>query len=151
MGPDQTVVSAESTSAAEVFAPGPDLPNPTGDACRNFSEALNLAASNYEEFAYATAGTGDYVNYGDPNVERANIIGRAALQEAAASTLNASRTAGLPAEVADPMRDWSLHAAKLVLVMGLRLGGNSLNNAANQLNADADRAHMACAATLARG
>lgn len=151
VGPDQTVVSAETATAAEGFAPAPEAPNPTGDACKSFSEALDLAATNYEEFAYATAGNGDYVNYGDPNVQRANIIGRAALQEAATSAMAASRIAGLPPEVSDPIRDWSLHATKLVFVMGLRLGGNSLNNAANQLNADADRAQLACAAALVGG
>lgn len=115
------------------------------DACKQFNAALNLAAANYEDFAYATAGNGNVVDYNDPTVDRANVVGRTALREAAAVALSASRTAGLPPEVSDPMQSWSLHATKLVLIMGLRGGGDSLNNAANQLNTDANAAQLACA------
>ena len=48
------------------------------------------------------------------------------------------------------MRSWSLHATKLVLIMGLRGGGNSLNNTANDMNTDAHDAQMACAANGAQ-
>ncbi len=114
-------------------------------ACRQFGAALNLAAQNYEDFAYATAGNGNVVNYDDPTVWRSNVIGRTALREAAAAALQASHTPGLPPEVSDPMQTWSLHATKLLLVMGLRGGGDSLNTSATQLNSDAHAAQMACA------
>lgn len=114
-------------------------------ACDRFDAALTHAARYYDEFAYATAGTGDAVNYADPGVWRSNVIGRTALREAAYSALSTSRTPGLPREVADPMRAWSLQATKLLVIMGVRGGGDSLNAAANQLNADAQGTQMACA------
>lgn len=148
-GPEENSPAAEIPSAAMGLPPEPPMANPVSDACNQFSSALTVAAANYEEFAYATAGDGNFVDYQDPNVERYNVIGRTALREAAATSLGASRLPGLPPEVSDPMRDWSLHATKLMLIMGVRGGGDSLNNAANQLNADAERAQLACAASLA--
>jgi hypothetical protein len=115
------------------------------EACDRFTAALNLAAVNYEEFAYATAGTGNSVDYRDPNVWQSNVIGRTALREAAREALDASRTPGTPAEISGPMRAWSLGATKLLLIMGLRGGGDSLNAAAATLNADAQSTQMACA------
>lgn len=115
------------------------------DACTQFTVAINLAAANYEDFAYATAGNGNVVNYDDPEVARTNGNGRTALRQAAALAMDASRTPGLPPEVSDPMQSWSLHATKLVLIMGLRGGGDSLNNTASQLNTDANNANLACA------
>lgn len=126
-------------------APAAMDPDPVSQACKQFSAALSVAAANYEDFAYATAGNGNLVNYDDPTVSRTNVVGRTALREAAAVALNASRTPGLPPEVSDPMQSWSLHATKLVLIMGLRGGGDSLNNAATQLNTDANNGQMACA------
>lgn len=123
-----------------------EVANPAAQACELFDAALNLAALNYDEFAYATAGNGNTVNYADPVVARSNVLGRTALREAAAAALSASRTPGLPPEISDPMQDWSLHATKLVLIMGLHRGGDSLNSAATQLNVDATNAQMACAA-----
>lgn len=119
--------------------------NPISAACKQFGAALNLAAQNYEDFAYATAGNGNYVDYQDPTVSRSNIVGRTALREAAAVALSASRAPGLPPEVSDPMQSWSVHATKLLLIMGLRGGGDSLNSSANQLNVDAHDAQLACA------
>lgn len=124
--------------------------DPITDACNQFSAAIGVAAANYEEFAYATAGTGNYVNYQDPTVSRSNVVGRTALREAAGAALDASRMPGLPPEVSDPMQAWSLHATKLLVIMGLRGGGDSLNNAATQLNADAENAQTACALAMAR-
>lgn len=124
-------------------------PNPTDavvtDACARFGAALHHAASNYDEFAYATAGKGDVIDYADRNVQRTNVIGRAALREAAQSALLAARTPGLPPEVSDAIKAWSVHAAKLLVVMGLRGGGDYLNETAAQLNTDAYAAQMACA------
>lgn len=131
-------------------APGPvtvasDAGGPVSDACKQFNVATSLAAVTYEDFAYATAGNGNVVNYDDPEVARTNLNGRTALREAAALAMDASRTPGLPPEVSSPMQSWSLHATKLVFIMGLRGGGDSLNNAANQLNTDSDSANLACA------
>lgn len=136
-------------------APGPlSVPgqagNPVADACSQFDAALNVAAVNYEEFAYATAGNGNFVDYQDPNVEQSNVIGRTALRTAAATALAAAGTPGLPPDVAGPMRSWSLRATKLIVIMGLRGGGDSLNATANQLNVDADQALLACAANGGR-
>ena len=119
-------------------------------ACKQFGAALNVAALNYEDFAYATAGNGNYVNYQDPTVGRSNIVGRTALREAAAAALSASRATGLPPEVSDPMQSWSLHATKLLFVMGLHGSGDSLNSSASQLNTDAHDAQLACALNGAR-
>ncbi len=129
----------------EALTMQPLAANPVSDACRQFNAALNLAAANYEDFAYATAGNGDYVNYQDPTVGRSNLVGRTALREAAAAALQASRAPGLPDEVAAPMRSWSLHATKLLVIMGLHAGGDSLNDAATTLNTDGNNAQMACA------
>ncbi|MCH9667925.1 MAG: hypothetical protein K0U76_05155 [Actinomycetia bacterium] len=114
-------------------------------ACRQFDQAISIAALNYQDFAYATAGNGDYVDYSDPTVKRSNVLGRTALRGAAAAALDASRVPGLPPEVSDPMQSWSANAAKLLLIMGLRRGGDSLNEAATQLNVHAHDAQMACA------
>lgn len=125
-------------------APGPSG-DPVVDACTLFAAALNVAAANYGEFAYATAGTGNYVNYQDPNVAYTNVVGRTALRQSAAAALNAARTVGIPPEVSDPMQSWSLHATKLLVVMGLRGGGDRLNESATELNSIADQALNACA------
>lgn len=135
----------ESPSApAPLAAPAPSG-NAAAEACSLFNAALNVSAVNYEDFAYATAGKGDYVNYQDPNVGRTNVIGRTALRQAAAAALSASRTPGLPPEVSDPMRSWSLHATKLLVVMGLHGGGDTLNSSVAELNTIGHDAQMACA------
>lgn len=118
----------------------------SSDACKQFSVALNYAAANYEDFAYNSAGGGDVVNYADPNVQNSNVVGRTALREAAATAMNASMTPGLQPEISSPMQSWSLRATKLLLIMGLRGGGDSLNSAATNLNTDAHDVQMACAA-----
>lgn len=151
--------SADTAAADVAVPPGPPAPdaapvaapvvsesgNPISAACKQFGAALNLAALNYEDFAYATAGNGNYVDYQDPTVWRSNVIGRTALREAAAAALSASRAPGLPPEVSDPMQTWSVHATKLLLIMGLHGGGDSLNTTASQLNVDAHDGQLACA------
>ena len=67
-----------------------------------------------------------------------------ALRQSAAAALSAARTVGIPAEVSDPMQSWSLHATKLLMVMGLRGGGDRLNESAAELNSIADQALNAC-------
>lgn len=138
-------------SAPTAFAPGSSDTGPAAaDACKQFSAAMNYAATNYEDFAYASAGGGDYVNYADPTVSTSNVTGRTALREAASAALSASGTPGLQPEIADPMRAWSLDAAKLLVIMGVHGGGDSLNSAATDLNTDARNVQMACAAAGTR-
>lgn len=132
-----TAITAEETPAV-------------AEACKDFSAAMNYAAQNYEDFAYATAGSGNAVNYGDPEVQTSNIVGRTALREAVATSLSASATPGLPPDVSAPMQSWSLNAAKLLLVMGVQGGGDVLNSTANDLNTDAHNAQLACAANGSR-
>lgn len=149
--PADLPVADVAVAAAAGSAPAAaDAGDAVGAACKQFGAALNVAAANYEDFAYATAGNGNYVNYQDPTVGRSNVVGRTALREAAAAALSASHTPGLPQEVSDPMQSWSLHATKLLVVMGLHGGGDSLNSSANQLNVDAHDAQLACALGGAR-
>lgn len=122
-----------------------DAPQATVEACKAFSVALNYAASNYEDFAYNTAGGGNMVNYADGTVVSANSIGRTALRQAASMSMSAAATPGLPPDISNPMRDWGLRAAKLVLVMGLHGGGNTLNDTATDMNTNAHDVQMACA------
>ena len=60
--------------------------------------------------------------------------------------MDTSNTPGLRADIADPMRTWSLSAAALVVKMGVRLPGDSLNTTANNMNNDATKVQEACAA-----
>jgi hypothetical protein len=151
------------TTQTDSPSPGSGAPAPTrftaittdetpavADACKEFSVAMNYAAQNYEDFAYATAGTGNYVNYGDPEVQSSGIVGRTGLREAIAAALSASMTPGLPSEVAAPMNSWSLHATKLLAIMAVHGGGDALNSAAGDLNTDAHNAQLACAANGSR-
>jgi hypothetical protein len=119
--------------------------DPTKDACDLFNKAVNYAATNYEDFADYSAGSGNYVNYADQTVDNANVAGRTALRQAAAAALNASGIPGAAPEITTPMRTWSLNAAKLVLVMGVRGGGDSLNSTATDMNTSAHEAQIACA------
>ncbi|WP_264003750.1 hypothetical protein [Mycolicibacterium sphagni] len=151
---------APGPAPANVAAPAPaplpdaaDAPPPPDQstfaavttACKQFGAALDFAANNYEDFAYNTAGGGNSVNYDDPNVASSNVIGRTALREAASTAMDAANTPGLPGDIADPMRSWSIRAAKLLIIMGVRGGGDSLNNTASDMNTDAKNAQMACA------
>jgi hypothetical protein len=122
-----------------------DAPQATVEACKAFSVALNYAASNYEDFAYNTAGGGNAVNYADGSVVSANSVGRTALRQASSMSMSAATTPGLPPDIADPMRTWSLRAAKMVLIMGLHGGGDTLNSTATDMNTNAHDVQMACA------
>ena len=135
--------------AAPDAAPMQSSGDPTKDSCDLFNKAVNYAAINYEDFADYSAGSGNYVNYADQTVVNANVAGRTALRQAAAAALNASGIPGAPPEVTTPMRSWSLSAAKLVVVMGVRGGGDTLNSTATDLNRDAHDAQMACATAQA--
>jgi hypothetical protein len=43
------------------------------------------------------------------------------------------------------MQSWSVRATKLLVIMGLHAGGDSLNATATDLNTDAQNVQMACA------
>ena len=153
-GADTDVVAAAPPAvdpAAPVVAAPADEPvaadtdSPSSVACKQFSAALSYAATNYEDFAYATAGGGNYVDYSNPEVQNSNVVGRTALREAASTAWGASTTPGLSGDISAPMQSWSLRATKLLLVMGVHGGGDSLNNTADGMNTDAHNAQMACA------
>ena len=134
-------------AAAPVAVPvaGTDDPGvPAVTACSKFAHALDSASTFYGDFADSIEGV-ERPDYGDPTVSTTNTSGRTALREAAASAMNAAGTPGLPPDIANPMRSWSFGATKLPLKMGLRTGGQSLNDTATQLNNDANNAQMACA------
>lgn len=136
-------------------APGPVIPVqvdavPTSDnadpvavaACSQFAQVLDGSSTYYGDFADSFEGSA----YGDPAVDSSNATGRTALREAAGVALDTSNTPGLRADIADPMRTWSLSAAALVVKMGVRLPGDSLNTTANNMNNDATKVQEACAA-----
>jgi hypothetical protein len=119
--------------------------DPTKDACSLFNKAVNYAAVNYEDFADYSAGGGNYVDYSSSTVNNANVAGRTALRQAASASLAASTIPGASPEVTAPMQAWSLSAAKMVLVMGVRGGGDTLNSTATDMNKQAHDAQIACA------
>jgi hypothetical protein len=133
-------------AAPQQGAPIPDAPDPAAlDACKQFAAALNFAANNYEDFAYDSAGNGNDVNYDNPTVANDNVLGRTALRQAAEAAMTASSTPGLQPDISAPIQAWSLQATKLLLVMGLRGGGDTLNATATEMNTDARNAQRACA------
>ena len=157
--------SADPTDTTQTDSPSPGAgaPPPTAftaittaetpavaDACRQFSAATSYAAASYEDFAYATAGTGNFVNYGDPDVQSSGQVGRAGLEKAIATAMSASGTPGLPPDVAAPMNSWSMSATKLLAIMAVHGGGDLLNSTANDLNTDAHNVGLACAANGSR-
>lgn len=132
----------------DALPPLPGTGDPVKDACEQFFQAGNLAATTYEDFADASEGPSNTVNYGDPEVQRTALISRAALRTAAGAALDAANTPGLPPEVADPMRSWSMHATKLIFVVGLHAGRETMNNSVNQVNIDYGNARQACALAM---
>lgn len=126
-------------------------PAPAGDAdpaavtaCTAFADALDNASVFYGDFADTIDGTAR-PDYSDPVVSMTNVSGRTALRESAAQAMSAAGTPGLSPDISGPMRSWSLDATKLLVKMGLRGSGDTLNVTANELNEDAHNAQMACA------
>lgn len=111
-------------------------------ACAQFAQVLDGSATYYGDFADSYEGS----TYADPAVSTSNVTGRTALREAAGLSMGAANTAGLSPAIADPMRTWSLGATKLLVKMGLRIDGESLNSTATEMNNQAVRAQEACAA-----
>jgi hypothetical protein len=119
-----------------------DATAPAVAACSAFGQVLDGASSYYGSFADSFEGS----NYSDPAVESSNQVGRTALRQAAGTAMDASNVPGLQAEIASPMRSWSLGATALLVKMGLRIPGDSLNNTANGMNNNANEVQQACAA-----
>ncbi|SCX25481.1 hypothetical protein SAMN02799620_03867 [Mycolicibacterium fluoranthenivorans] len=111
-------------------------------ACAQFAQVLDGSAQYYGDFADSLEGSG----YSDPAVASSNSTGRTALREAAGISMDAANTPGLPPDISDPMRTWSLGATKLLVKMGLRIPGDSLNGTATEMNNQATRVQEACAA-----
>ncbi|WP_019970667.1 hypothetical protein [Mycobacterium sp. 141] len=146
--PDLPPVTAGAPAAGPVSMPvdtTDDPGAPAVTACSQFANALDSASTYYGDFADSIEGL-ERPDYGDPTISTTNTSGRTALREAAGTAMNAAGTPGLSPDIANPMRSWSFGATKLLLKMGLRTGGQSLNDTATQLNNDASNAQMACAA-----
>jgi hypothetical protein len=111
-------------------------------ACAAFAEVLDGSATYYGDFADTFEGS----DYADPAVSDSNVVGRTALRQAAGVAMTAANTPGLQPEIADPVRKWSVDATKLLVKMGLRIPGDSLNTTATEMNDDATKAQEACAA-----
>ena len=132
------------TASADPGQPEPPFPGPAAvsvpvaveasgtveAACQQFAAVLRASSAYYNDFAYAIAGNGAQVDYQDPKVQGDNVDGRTALRKSAGEALSVAGTPGVPQAIADPMRSWSWHAAKLAVAMGLRADGDTLNNAA---------------------
>ncbi|MDT5015763.1 MAG: hypothetical protein QOD39_1923 [Mycobacterium sp.] len=111
-------------------------------ACSQFAAVLDGSSTYYGDFADSFEGS----DYADPAVGSSNSVGRTALREAAGTAMNTANTPGLAPDIADPMRTWSMAAAALLVKMGLRIPGESLNTTANTMNNDATKVQEACAA-----
>ncbi|CAN5609600.1 hypothetical protein BH10ACT3_BH10ACT3_22110 [soil metagenome] len=121
-----------------------DPASPAVAACSQFAAALDAASAYYGEFADTIDGSVRPA-YGDPAVDSTNVTGRAALRQAAALAMSAAGTPGVGPDIADPMRSWSFGATKLLVKMGLRTTGETMNTTATAMNEDAGAAQMACA------
>ncbi|MCV7211338.1 hypothetical protein H7J75_22220 [Mycolicibacterium canariasense] len=111
-------------------------------ACGQFAQVLDGSAQYYGDFADSLEGS----DYNDPAVASSNATGRMALRQAAGTAMDAANTPGLTPDISDPMRTWSLGATKLLVKMGLRIPGDSLNSTATEMNNQATKVQEACAA-----
>jgi hypothetical protein len=132
-GPPVQVAAAPESDNADPVAVG---------ACGQFAQVLDGSSQYYGDFADSLEGS----NYSDPAVDSSNGMGRTALREAASTAMGTANTPGLQPEIADPMRNWSMSATALLVKMGLRIPGESLNTTADTMNNDATKVQEACAA-----
>ncbi|MDG4665674.1 hypothetical protein [Mycobacterium sp. 236(2023)] len=151
---EPTATDPFATGAAQAVAPGPSEvsvpPSEDADpaavaACGQFAAVLQGTSLYYGYFAEALE-TYEDPDYSDPSISNANGLGRTALRQGAGLALSASNTPGLAPDIAGPMRSWSLGATKLLLKMGLRTSGETLNLSVADLNAHATAVQTACAA-----
>jgi hypothetical protein len=139
-------VTVDDSGAGPVqVAAGPTSENASPaalQACGQFAEVLDASSTYYGDFADSFEGS----DYSDPAVDSSNAVGRTALRQSAAVAMQAAQTPGLDPTIADPMRVWSLGATKLLVKMGLRIPGESLNGTATEMNNQALKVQEACAA-----
>lgn len=139
-------VADPSVPPVQVATPGNDNADPAAvAACGQFAEVLDSTATYYGDFADSLEAFAA-VDYSDPAVESSNVVGRTALRQGAGVAMSAANTPGLTPAVAEPMRQWSVDATKLLIKMGLRGGRDTLNSTADEMNNDAIAAQQACAA-----
>jgi hypothetical protein len=144
-----TALADDFTVDGQGAGPVQVAPAPTSDdaqpaatqACGQFAEVLDTSSSYYGDFADSFEGS----DYSDPGVDSSNATGRTALRQSAAVAMQAAQTPGLDPAIADPMRIWSLGASKLLVKMGLRIPGDSLNSTATEMNTQAEQVQQACA------
>jgi hypothetical protein len=122
--------------------PSDNVTDAAATACGSFAQVLDGSSQYYGDFADSFEGS----DYNDPAVSSSNEVGRTALRESAAVAMQAASTPGLQPDIADPMRVWSLGATKLLVKMGLRIPGDSLNSTATEMNNQAEQVQTACAA-----
>jgi hypothetical protein len=136
----------DSSAPGPVVVTGVDPSDNTSEgaatACGTFAQVLDDSSNYYGDFADSFEGS----DYTDPAVDSSNAVGRTALRQAAAVAMQSAQTPGLDPSIADPMRIWSLGATKLLLEMGLRIPGGTLNDTATQMNTQAALVQQACAA-----
>jgi hypothetical protein len=121
--------------------PSGDVTDGSAQACSAFGQVLDGSSSYYGEFADAIEGS----DYSDPAVDSSNVVGRTALRQGAQVAMEAANTPGVDPSIAEPMRIWSLGATKLLVMMGLRIPGETLNGTATEMNNQAEKVQMACA------
>lgn len=141
---DDVTVDGSASGPVQVAAgPTSDNADPAAvQACGQFAQVLDGSATYYGDFADSFEGS----SYDDPAVSSSNSVGRTALRESAALAMTSAQTPGLDPAIANPMRIWSLGATKLLVKMGLRIPGDSLNSTANEMNDQATLVQQACAA-----
>jgi len=108
-------------------------------ACSQFAAALDNAADGYGAFA-------DDLENNDPYIGQTNQTGRTSLRNSAQVAMDASNTPGLSPEIANPMRSWSVGAAKLFVKMGIGMTGSTLDSTATEVNTNAEAVQRGCAA-----
>jgi len=121
---------------------GDDVTPAAVTACSTFADVLDGTSTYFGDFADAIEGS----NYSDPAVTSSNQVGRTALRQGAGVAMDAANTSGLQPEIANPMRSWSMGATALLVKMGLRIPGESLNTTADGMNNHAAAVQEACAA-----
>ena len=138
-------IGGDASSPAPIVVtqvdPSDSATAPAVTACGAFAQVLDGSSNYYGDFADSFEGS----DYSDPAVDSSNVVGRTALRQAAAVAMQAAQTPGLDPSIAEPMRIWSLGATKLLVKMGLRIPGDSLNNTATEMNNQAEQVQQACA------
>ncbi|MGB8404030.1 MAG: hypothetical protein WCE30_08200 [Mycobacterium sp.] len=141
--------SADGSAATAPVAVSPQLQSATitsADAdpaavaaCSQFAEALDAASDGYGSYA-------DSLDDRDGTASTSNAVGRSSLRESASAAMDAANTPGLSPAIGDPMRAWSMGAAKLMVKVSLNMTGDALDSTAAEVNNNAEAVQKACAA-----